>query len=92
LHAAIARAAHNSHLAVYSAALLAEVNAGFPIEPFRGSYVARARAEHAELVDAISARDAERAADVAQAHFAITSEALEEVVRAAGYGEPQVTR
>ena len=83
LHAAIARAAHNDQLVVYSAELLTEVSAGFPIEPFRGSYVKRARGEHAELVDAIGRRDGERAADIAQSHFAITSQALAEVVRAA---------
>lgn len=83
LHAAIAQAAHNDQLANYSAALLAEVSAGFPIEPFRGSYVERARHEHAELVAAIRRGDGERAADIAEQHFAITSEALAEVVRAA---------
>ncbi|HEX6449688.1 MAG TPA: FCD domain-containing protein [Trebonia sp.] len=88
LHAAIARAAHNDRLPVFSAELLAEVAAGFPIEPFRGTYVERARHEHAELVAAITARDAERAADIAQAHFTITAEALSELVAAATETSP----
>lgn len=83
LHASIARAAHNDRLPVFSAELLAEVASGFPIEPFRGTYVERARREHAELVAAIAARDAERAAEVAQAHFTITAQALSELVEAA---------
>lgn len=82
LHASIARAAHNDRLPVYSADLLAEVAAGFSIEPFRGTYVERARRDHAELVAAIAARDAERAGEIAQAHFAITAQSLSALVEA----------
>lgn len=84
LHAAIARAARNDELAAYSADLLARVSAGFSIEPFRGTYVTRARGEHRELVEAILARDGDRAASIAQAHFTITLQALDDVIQAAG--------
>jgi GntR family transcriptional repressor for pyruvate dehydrogenase complex len=80
LHNAIARAAKNEPLAVYSRKLLQDINAGFPIEPYRGTLTRRALADHRALVDAIVAGDPDTAAHVALHHFTITEQALRETL------------
>lgn len=79
LHRAVCAAAHNSQLQELSRQLLARVNLGMPREPFARADYDRALPQHRELVAAILASDAERAAAVAREHFAIT----EDRVRAA---------
>ncbi|MFE9611195.1 FadR/GntR family transcriptional regulator [Streptomyces sp. NPDC006012] len=80
LHHAITRAAKNEPLAVYSRQLLQDINAGFPIEPYRGNLTQRALRDHRELVDAIVKGDPDRAATVARRHVAITEQALRETL------------
>jgi GntR family transcriptional regulator, transcriptional repressor for pyruvate dehydrogenase complex len=76
LHEAVARAAHNDHLAAYSAHLLKQAGAGFPIEPFSGDLTARALADHRALARAVAAGDGEHAASIARQHFSITATTL----------------
>ncbi|RCG16091.1 FadR family transcriptional regulator [Streptomyces reniochalinae] len=76
LHAAIGRAARNEPLVRYARQLLADIGAGFPIEPFRGDRVEQALADHRELSGAVVAGDADTAARVARRHFVLTEETL----------------
>jgi GntR family transcriptional repressor for pyruvate dehydrogenase complex len=80
LHQAITRAAKNEPLALYSRQLLQDINAGFPIEPFRGNLTQRALHDHRELADAIVKGDPDRAATVARRHFTITEQTLRETL------------
>ncbi|WP_037346200.1 FadR/GntR family transcriptional regulator [Sciscionella sediminilitoris] len=80
LHEAIARAAHNEPLAVYSRQLLQEITAGFPIEPYSGNLTERSLAEHRALAEAVLAGEAERAARIAREHFTITGENLRAIL------------
>ncbi|MFB9377092.1 FadR/GntR family transcriptional regulator [Kineococcus gynurae] len=79
LHDAICAATHNSQLAALSRELLARVNLGLVWEPFTQADYERALPQHAELVEAVLARDADRAGAIAHEHFGIT----EDRVRAA---------
>lgn len=84
LHQGVVAAARNRHLARLSRELLARVNVGLPIEPFSDELFQRAIPEHQELVAAVAAGDAGRAAQVARAHFTITTDALRRAVTRAG--------
>lgn len=88
LHEAIARAARNEPLAVYSGQLLREINAGFPIEPFRGTLTTRALADHRALVEAIVAPDPDEAARIAREHFTITEQNLRAIVDRSDSDDP----
>ncbi|GGF45947.1 transcriptional regulator [Marmoricola endophyticus] len=76
LHAAVDTAARAGRLATYSRQLLAQANQGLPVEPYLGRLTDRSRGEHRDLVEAVVAGDADRAAEVARTHFAITAENL----------------
>lgn len=80
LHQAISRAARNEPLAVYSKQLLQEINAGFPVEPFRGNLTERALADHRALVHAVTEGDPAAASRIARAHFTITAQNLRTVL------------
>ena len=84
LHRTVAAAAHNADLAALSERLQRETTLGFGLEPFTDEVLARARPQHAALVQAVLDRDAERAAAVATGHFTLTSEALSALRRRAG--------
>lgn len=85
LHEAIARAARNEPLTVYSRQLLQEINAGFPIEPFRGNLTDRARADHRTLARAVTGGDPEEAGRIAREHFRITEQNLRAVLDHSGF-------
>ena len=80
LHLVVARAAHNARLLTWSRELLAEINQGFPIEPFRGRLVGRALADHRALARAVVDGDADGAARIAMEHFTITELNLRSVI------------
>jgi GntR family transcriptional regulator, transcriptional repressor for pyruvate dehydrogenase complex len=76
LHEAVAGAAHDEQLAAYSAQLLEQATAGFPIEPFSGGLTAQALTDHRALAAAVAAGDGDQAAAIARQHFTITATAL----------------
>ena len=84
LHDAVAAATGNPEMLALRRELLARATLGFPVEPYRRTVFARALAEHRDLVDAVVAGDAERAGRVARAHFAMSAEAVREVLARAG--------
>ncbi|WP_380169924.1 FadR/GntR family transcriptional regulator [Kineococcus sp. DHX-1] len=91
LHDAVCAAAHNSQLAQLSRELLARVNLGLVWEPFTRADYDRALPQHAELVEAVLARDAERAGAVAHEHFGITEDRIRAAVGPApGAGPDEV--
>ena len=73
LHAAIAAAARNPHLAKLAQDLVSQVNLGFTTEPYSEDLHRTAMHQHSELVEAITAGDGELAADLAGTHFQMTT-------------------
>jgi DNA-binding FadR family transcriptional regulator len=93
LHTAIASATHNRYLVTLSLQIRARVSLGFQGEPYSRAIRRRAIDQHALLVNAILARDGERAAQVADEHFAMTEDVLRglyERVREAGDSQSRV--
>lgn len=80
LHEAVLAATGNGLLAELSRDLLARTTMGVPREPYRREVFARAVREHGELVSAVVAGDVERAGAVARSHFAMSAEALREIL------------
>jgi DNA-binding FadR family transcriptional regulator len=79
IHAAVARATGNAHLAALSGQIRREISLGFGAEPYTDEIRARALRGHAALVAAIAAGRATRAATLAAEHFALTETRLREV-------------
>jgi GntR family transcriptional repressor for pyruvate dehydrogenase complex len=76
LHAAIADATHNAHLAALSRQVRAQVTLGFGAEPYSAEIRRRAIVDHGRLVSAIAARDERAAEQIARRHFLLTENAL----------------
>jgi GntR family transcriptional repressor for pyruvate dehydrogenase complex len=76
LHAAIADATQNAHLAALSRQVRAQVTLGFGAEPYSADIRRRAIVDHHELVAAIAAREGEAAERIAGWHFLLTENAL----------------
>jgi GntR family transcriptional regulator, transcriptional repressor for pyruvate dehydrogenase complex len=98
LHETVLAATGNPLLAELSRDLLSRTTVGVPREPYRKEVFARAVHEHAELISAVVAGDVPRAGAVARAHFAMSAEALREILArgladgapgAAGPGPPR---
>jgi DNA-binding GntR family transcriptional regulator len=87
LHEAVLAATGNSLLAELSRSLLARATVGVPREPYREEVFARATHEHSELIGAVVAGDVERAGTAARRHFAMSAEALREIL-ARGMADP----
>ena len=73
LHAAVAAAARNPHLTKLAHDLVSQVNLGFTTEPYSEELHRTAMDQHSELVEAICAGDADLAAELAGAHFQMTT-------------------
>jgi DNA-binding GntR family transcriptional regulator len=80
LHATVLTATGNPLLAQLSRDLLARATVGVPREPYRREVFARAVQEHTELVSAVVEGDVQRAGAVARGHFAMSAEALREIL------------
>jgi DNA-binding FadR family transcriptional regulator len=80
LHETVLAATGNGLLAELSRDLLARTTVGVPREPYRQEVFARAVDEHAELVSAVVDGDVQRAGAVARHHFALSAEALREIL------------
>jgi GntR family transcriptional repressor for pyruvate dehydrogenase complex len=76
LHAAIADATHNAHLAGLSRQIRAQVTLGFGAEPYSAEIRRRAIGDHHRLVAAIAAADLDAAEGIAGEHFLLTEHAL----------------
>ena len=79
LHRAIALATHNARLVELSAQTRREVSLGFNAEPYSPQVRNRALHQHPSLAEAIISGDADRAAQLAAEHFALTEEMLREL-------------
>lgn len=86
LHRAVGLACRNSHLVALSRDLLTQVGLGFPAEPFTQAVYDRALPEHRELVAAVVAGDEEAAWHLGATHFAITADALRDLLAQHGGG------
>ncbi len=73
LHAAVASAARNPHLSKLEHDLVSQANLGFTTEPYSEELHRTAMHQHTQLVDAITTGDAELAAELAGAHFQLTT-------------------
>jgi len=73
LHGAVAAAARNQHLSRLAHDMVSRVNLGFATEPYSEELHETALHQHTELVNAITSRDAERAAALAGEHFQMTT-------------------
>lgn len=80
LHSAIAGATANPYLARLSRHIRAQVSLGFQAEPYSADIRRRAIAQHASLVDAVLAGEADRAAALAAEHFSLTESALRDLL------------
>ena len=80
LHDAVLAAAGNPLLADLSRDLLARTTVGVPREPYRKEVFARAVSEHADLVSAVVSGDVARSGAIARSHFAMSAEALREIL------------
>ncbi len=81
LHGLVCAAAQNRHLVSLSAHLTAAATLGFGAEPYEPDFFVQALHEHEELIGAVVDQDAERAQQVAQAHFALTYVTMEHSLR-----------
>jgi DNA-binding FadR family transcriptional regulator len=80
LHTAIAAATQNPYLTRLSQQIRARVSLGFQAEPYSRDIRRRAIGQHRELVAAIVAGDADRAAKLAARHFSLTESAMRELL------------
>jgi GntR family transcriptional repressor for pyruvate dehydrogenase complex len=81
LHAAIADATKNVHLAALSRQIRLQVSLGFSSEPYTPAIRKRAIADHRRLVEAIAAAAADAAERIADEHFLLTEDALRRLAR-----------
>jgi GntR family transcriptional regulator, transcriptional repressor for pyruvate dehydrogenase complex len=81
-HQVIVGSTRNPQIVRLSRDLLTQVSLGFPVEPFDcdPAVYERSLAEHTALCEAIMAGDEQRAGEIAQGHFAISNEAVREVL------------
>jgi DNA-binding FadR family transcriptional regulator len=77
LHGLVCAAAGNRHLVALSAHLTTAATLGFGAEPYEPDFFVRALHEHEQLISAVVRGEAERAQQVAQAHFALTYVTME---------------
>jgi GntR family transcriptional regulator, transcriptional repressor for pyruvate dehydrogenase complex len=73
LHDAVATAARNPHLTQLAHSLVSQVNLGFTTEPYSDDLHRTAMEQHTELVEAITAGEADLAAELAGKHFQMTT-------------------
>ncbi|GLY89601.1 FadR/GntR family transcriptional regulator [Actinoallomurus iriomotensis] len=88
LHLVIARTTHNARLVRLHQLLLSEVSLGVSEEPYTWEIYEEARPHHRDLAEAVLGGDAERAAEVAGEHFAITENALRRLAARVGRDRP----
>ena len=81
LHLAIATATSNRYLVDLSQQIRARVSLGFQAEPYSLEIREIAKVQHGELVEAIIARRASEAAEIASVHFSLTETALRDLLR-----------
>lgn len=81
LHATVAAATHNPYLVSLSLQIRARICLGFQAEPYSDELRAAAIADHSRLVVAILAGDGESAATIAGDHFALTENAIRELLQ-----------
>jgi DNA-binding FadR family transcriptional regulator len=81
LHAAVADATKNVHLAALSRQIRLQVSLGFSSEPYTPAIRQRAIADHRRLVEAIVARDAAASEAIAAEHFLLTEDALRRLAK-----------
>ena len=79
LHRAIALSTHNARLVELSAQTRREVSLGFNAEPYSPQVRQRALHQHPSLAEAVIGGEADTAARLAAAHFALTEEMLREL-------------
>ncbi|MCT1447856.1 FCD domain-containing protein, partial [Brevibacterium casei] len=72
-HFAIARAGHNPELVRIAIDIDTRINAGFRHDPFSHELFDRAVIDHAAIVEAIAAGDAEAAGRLCEEHFRQTT-------------------
>jgi GntR family transcriptional regulator, transcriptional repressor for pyruvate dehydrogenase complex len=80
LHLAIATATRNRYLVDLSQQIRARVSLGFQAEPYSLEIREIAKVQHGELVEAIVARRASDAAEIARVHFSLTETALRDLL------------
>lgn len=80
LHDAIARAAHNPLWSELCVQLRYEVNQGLGVEPYSAQLRRRGEEQHPQLATAVADGDVERAGAVALAHFALTNDAIRDLL------------
>lgn len=80
LHEAIARAAHNPLWSELSVQLRYEVNQGLGVEPYSAQLRRRGEEQHPQLAAAVADGDVERAGAIALAHFALTNNAIRDLL------------
>ncbi len=80
LHLAVASATQNRYLVDLSQQIRARVSLGFQAEPYSLAIRESAKVQHSELVEAIVARRAGDAAEIARNHFSLTETALRELL------------
>jgi GntR family transcriptional repressor for pyruvate dehydrogenase complex len=80
IHRAVAAATQNTHVLAMRESILATITLGIGIEPYSPSHYEQARNEHAELVEAIVAGDAEEAGSIAERHFEISRDIVQSVL------------
>jgi len=81
LHAAVADATKNVHLAALSRQIRLQVSLGFSAEPYTPAIRQRAISDHRRLVEAIVAACTEDAERIAGEHFLLTEDALRRLAR-----------
>jgi GntR family transcriptional repressor for pyruvate dehydrogenase complex len=86
LHGLVCAAAGNAHLTSLSAHLTVAATLGFGAEPYEPDFFLQALHEHEELIGAVVGREAERAQQVATAHFALTYVTMERSLERAVQG------
>ena len=89
LHGLVTAAARNPHLTSIGSHLTAVATLGFGAEPYAPEFLARARAEHEELVEHIAAGEADAAGRCAERHFALTLESMRAGLRKARDARPR---
>lgn len=72
-HFAVARAGHNPEIMRMAIDIDTKINAGFRHDPFSSELFAHAVRDHAAIIEAIAAGDAERAGRVCEEHFRSTT-------------------
>jgi DNA-binding FadR family transcriptional regulator len=72
-HFAIARAGHNPELVRMAIDIDTKINAGFRHDPFSAELFAHAVDDHAAIVEAIAAGDAQKAGQLCEDHFRFTT-------------------